>query len=374
MCIDFKVLHQESSSQARCGLLETPHGCVETPVFMPVGTKGTVKAMTPEELRRVGTQLVLSNTYHLFLRPGADVIAEAGGLHRFMNWQGPILTDSGGFQVFSLSDLNEVSDEGVVFQSHLDGSRHCFPPEKAVEVQEKLGADIIMAFDDVVPYPTTEERAAEAVRRTTDWAYRCRKAQTADTKQALFGIVQGSVFSKLRTRSAEELVELDFPGYAVGGLSVGEPEELFYELLEHTVPLLPPEKPRYVMGIGTPDYIMEAVWNGVDMFDCVMPTRIARNGTVFTSSGRLTIRNAQFARDYGALDPNCSCYVCSNYSRAYLRHLMKSNEILGLRLTTWHNLYFLHSFVSELRQAIRENRLEVFRSQFWHQYSGQAPS
>jgi len=371
MAIRFRLLKEGPGRHGRRGRLQTPHGTVETPVFMPVGTKGTVKAMTPEELRLVGTQLVLSNTYHLYLRPGADIVAGAGGLHRFMNWDGPILTDSGGFQVFSLSRLNAVDDDGVVFRSHLDGSEHRLSPEKAMQIQEKLGSDIAMALDDVVPHPVGRISAQEAVERTTAWARRCRAAQRHPERQALFGIVQGSVYPDLRRQSASELRKLDLPGYAIGGLSVGEPD---YAILHYTAPLLPSDKPRYVMGIGTPDFIVEAVWNGIDMFDCVMPTRMARNGTVFTSQGRLTIRNAQYASDYRPLDPECGCYVCQNYTRAYLRHLIKSNEILGLRLTTWHNLHYMHSFVGRIRLAIEEERLEDFRDRFWKQRAQSPPA
>jgi len=372
MAIRFSISSQSSESAARRGRLETPHGEVETPVFMPVGTKGTVKTMTPEELRLVGTEMILSNTYHLYLRPGADLVAAAGGLHRFMHWEGPILTDSGGFQVFSLSRLNKVDDDGVTFRSHIDGSEHRFTPEKSIEIQEQLGADIIMAFDDVVPYPVAYERAARAVERTTRWAYRCCRAHQRQD-QALFGIVQGSIYPDLRRRSAEELLALDLPGYAVGGLSVGEPKDLFYALLHLTTRLLPWDRPRYLMGVGTPDFILEAVWNGIDMLDCVLPTRMARNGTVFVSGGRLTVRNAAYARDFGPLDPTCTCYVCQHYSRAYIRHLLKNNEILGLRLTTWHNLHFIHQFMAALRQAIAADRLGEFRYRFWQERGATPP-
>ncbi len=333
---------------------------------MPVGTQATVKTMAPEELRLVGTEILLSNTYHLWLRPGDDVVAAAGGLHRFMHWDGPILTDSGGFQVWSLARLGRVGDEGVRFRSHLDGSEHFLDPEEAVRVQEELGADIIMCLDQCTGYPLERAEAEAAAARTTRWAERCRRAQKRDD-QALFGIVQGSTFTDLRAVSAGELVALDFPGYAIGSLSTGEPPGVMNEVLEATVPCLPADRPRYLMGVGTPDLIVEAVWRGVDLFDCVLPTRVARNGTAMLNggSGRLVVRNAAYERDFRPLDPSCGCYTCRNYSRAYLRHLFKAREVLGPRLLTWHNLHTLHSFVAELRAAIVAHDLASFRAAFW---------
>lgn len=367
MTINFSVIQKDTSSRARLGLLDTPHGTVETPIFMPVGTQASVKTMTPEEVKEVGGRLILSNTYHLYLRPGHELIREAGGLHRFMNWDGPILTDSGGFQVFSLGPLRKISEEGVTFRSHIDGSEHSFSPEKAVEVQEALGSDIAMVFDECAPYPCTHEYALEALRRTTRWARRCKDAHKRED-QSQFGIVQGSTFADLRRQSAQELVELDFPGYAIGGLSVGEPKELMYEMLDVTVEYLPAEKPRYLMGVGSPDCLVEGVVRGIDMFDCVLPTRIARNGTVLTRYGKLVVRNAEYARDFKPLDPACDCYACRNYSRAYIRHLIKAGEVLGIRLTTIHNLHFLQKLMQEIRDAIRKGTILQYREEFFKNY------
>lgn len=362
MAISFTVVAQCPVTKARAGVLTTPHGQINTPVFMPVGTLGTVKAMTPEELAEINAQIVLANTYHLYLRPGHELVAEAGGLHRFMNWQRPILTDSGGFQVFSLGDMTKIDADGVVFRSHLDGSSHYFTPEKVMEIEAALGADIIMAFDQCPPWPSSREFVEQAVERTTRWARRCKEAQLNPSRQALFGIMQGGSFPDLRRRSAEALVEMDFPGYAIGGLSVGEPKEVMYAVLSQCVDFLPADKPRYLMGVGSEDYLLTGVWFGVDMFDCVLPTRIARNGTAMTSQGRVTVRNSAFARDFGPLDPNCSCSVCANYSRAYIRHLVKSNEILGHRLLTYHNLYYLLKLMEGARQAIIEgNFVQYYR-------------
>lgn len=367
MTVKFSVVKQDTSCRARLGLLHTLHGTVETPVFMPVGTQAAVKTMTPEEVKEVGGRLILSNTYHLYLRPGHELIREAGGLHRFMNWDGPILTDSGGFQVFSLGPLRKISEEGVTFRSHIDGSEHFFSPEKAVEVQEALGSDIAMVFDECAPYPCTHEYALEALRRTTRWARRCKDAHRRED-QVLFGIVQGSTFADLRRRSAQELTELDFPGYAIGGLSVGEPKELMYEMLDETVGFLPQEKPRYLMGVGSPDCLVEGVIRGIDMFDCVLPTRIARNGTVLTRNGKLVVRNAEYAHDFEPLETGCNCYACRNYSRAYIRHLLKAGEVLGIRLTTIHNLYFLQNLMKEIRDAIREGNILEYRNNFFANY------
>jgi queuine tRNA-ribosyltransferase len=354
----FEVLYNSQESKARLGRLELAHGEVETPVFMPVGTQATVKTMTPEELKSIGAEIILSNTYHLYLRPGHELVREAGGLHSFMNWDKPILTDSGGFQVFSLADLRKISQEGVTFSSHIDGSRHFFSPERSMEIQMALGSDIAMAFDICSPYPHEYKDAVKDLEITLDWAKRCKEYHSRED-QALFGIVQGGLYEDLRKRSVEELLEIDFPGYGIGGLSVGEPKDLMYEMLEATVPLMPQDKPRYLMGVGSPDCLVEGVLRGVDMFDCVLPTRIARNGTVWTSEGKVTVRNARYAKDFGPLDPNCDCYTCQHYSRAYIRHLFKAEEILGLRLTTIHNLAYLINLMHRVREAIKEERLET---------------
>ena len=368
MTITYTVTGQDANSRARLGLLETPHGPVETPVFMPVGTQATVKTMTPGEVREVGGTMVLSNTYHLYLRPGHEIVAEAGGLHRFMGWDGPILTDSGGFQVFSLGPLRRITDDGVTFRSHIDGSEHFFSPEKSMEIQMALGADVVMAFDECAPYPCSYEDARAAVERTTRWARRCLDSHRRQD-QALFGIIQGGMYRDLRLKSAAEIMAMPFPGYAIGGLSVGEPKPLMYEVLDYLVPAMPENKPRYRMGVGSPDCLVEGVYRGVDMFDCVLPTRIARNGTVFTRNGKLVVRNAVYARDFLPLDPECSCYACRNFSRAYIRHLIKANEVLGIRLTTWHNLQFVLSLMQDIRTAIAENRLTKFREEFLARYN-----
>ncbi|HHW91093.1 MAG TPA: tRNA guanosine(34) transglycosylase Tgt [Firmicutes bacterium] len=363
MSISFEVIAHCPETGARLGKLHTPHGTISTPVFMPVGTQATVKTMTPEELKVLGAEIILSNTYHLYLRPGDDLVAEVGGLHRFMNWDRAILTDSGGFQVFSLDALRKITEEGVTFRSHIDGSEHFISPEKAIEIETNLGADIIMAFDECIPYPCSYEYARESTLRTTRWAERCLAAHNS-REQALFGIVQGGTYRDLRELSARDLVSLNFPGYAIGGLSVGEPKPLMYEILDHTVPLLPADKPRYLMGVGSPDCILEGVARGIDMFDCVLPTRIARNGTVLTSRGRLVVRNAEYARDFRPLDPECSCYTCRNYTRAYIRHLIKANEILGLRLTTIHNLAFLLDLMVKIREHIASGTFAAFKADY----------
>lgn len=354
--------------KARTGRLKTARGTVETPVFMPVGTQATVKAMTPDELQEIGVEMILSNTYHLYLRPGTEIIELAGGLHKFMNWSRPILTDSGGFQVFSLSALRKVDEEGVTFRSHIDGSAHFFSPEDAIAVQESLGSDIIMPLDHVVSYLSSHEETREAMERSVRWAIRCRERHKKEDEQALFAIIQGGIFADLRTQCCRELVDKDFAGYAIGGLSVGEPKEQMYEVLELVTPLLPQEKPRYLMGVGSADALLEGVRRGVDLFDCVLPTRIARNGRVMVTGGYLNLRNARHATDLQPVDPFCECYVCRHYSRAYLRHLLKTEEILGLRLTTYHNLFFLNSFMSQIRQAIWENRLDDFAREFWSRF------
>lgn len=371
--VRYELIKRCKQSGARLGRLHTPHGVIDTPVFMPVGTQATVKAMSPEELQEIGARIILSNTYHLFLRPGHRLVERAGGLHKMMNWPGAILTDSGGFQVFSLSDRRKIEEEGVTFRSHLSGEKLFLSPEVAMEVQNALGADIIMAFDECPPYPAEEEYVRQSLERTTRWAARCLAAHQKKETQALFGIVQGGMFAHLRRKSAEQLVELDFPGYAIGGLSVGEPKQLMYEMLEVTTPLLPEDKPRYLMGVGSPDALIEGSIRGIDMFDCVLPTRIARNGTVMTSQGRLVIRNRQYAEDFGPLDPHCNCYTCRNYSRAYIRHLIKADEILGIRLTTYHNLFFLVKLMNDIRNAIAEDRLLDFRDQFFERYGITGP-
>ncbi|MEW6621745.1 MAG: tRNA guanosine(34) transglycosylase Tgt [Bacillota bacterium] len=364
MSFSFELIYESKETRARLGRITTVHGEIETPVFMPVGTQATVKTITPHELKEINAEIILSNTYHLYLRPGYDIIKEAGGLHAFMSWDRPILTDSGGFQVFSLADLRDITEDGVTFRSHIDGSKHFFTPEKAMEVQMNLASDIAMAFDICVPYPCTYQEALEASDRTTRWAYRCAKYHE-HPYQSVFGIIQGSMYNELRKKSAHEITTMDFPGYGIGGLSVGEPKEIMYEVLDHTVEEMPKQKPRYLMGVGSPDCLLEGVLRGVDMFDCVLPTRIARNGTVMTSVGKVVVKNAVYARDWEPLDPNCNCYTCTNYSKAYIRHLFKANEILGLRLTTIHNLHFLINLMKDIRQAIREERLEKFTQNFY---------
>lgn len=365
----------EEGVAARCGILTLPHATVETPVFMPVGTQATVKAMTPEELTEIGFGLILGNTYHLHLRPGEDLIARAGGLHQFSGWEGALLTDSGGYQVFSLAGLRRIGQDGVQFQSHIDGSRHEFTPESVMQIERDLGADIIMAFDECAPYPCTEEYAHEAMERTHRWAERCFAAYeqagrraTGGWPQALFGIVQGGTFPELRRESARFLVDMDFPGYAVGGLAVGEEAEARNRTLDVTLPLLPEEKPRYLMGVGTPIDILDAVQRGVDMFDCVLPTRNARSAQVFTSQGVLNMRNAKHREDFTTIDPNCECRVCCRHTRAYLRHLFQANEILAARLATYHNLAFYHRLMTDIRAAIRTGQFQAFRTDFIEKY------
>lgn len=367
MAVKYELVKECSKTGARAGRLHTPHGIFDTPIFMPVGTQATVKAMSPHELKDMGAGIILSNTYHLFLRPGDGLVKEAGGLHKFMNWDRGILTDSGGFQVFSLGELRKITEDGVTFRSHIDGSKQFLSPEVATKVQMNLGADIIMAFDECVPYPADHDYARKSTERTTRWAKRCKDTLTRKD-QALFGIVQGGMYKDLRTMSVRDLVDLNFPGYAVGGLSVGEPKDLMYEILEHTVCQLPKEKPRYLMGVGTPDCLVEGVMHGIDMFDCVFPTRVARNGTAMTWNGRLVAKNAEYARDFRPIDNECGCYACQNFSRAYIRHLLKTDEIFGLRLMTIHNLYFLLDFMRKMRQAIIEDRFTEFRSVFLANY------
>ena len=367
--VTYELIHECKQTGARRGVIHTPHGDIQTPVFMPVGTQATVKSMTPEELKKmVGAQIILSNTYHLYLRPGQDIVKEAGGLHNFMKWDRPILTDSGGFQVFSLGALRTISEEGVEFKSHLDGSKHFFSPESVMKIEEDLGADIIMAFDECVEYPATYEYTKQSMERTTRWAKRCKEAHTTVEKQALFGIIQGGFYKDLRKKSAEDLVSLDLPGYAIGGISVGEPKEEFLDILNYTTPLMPKDKPRYLMGVGTPDYLIEAVLSGIDMCDCVLPTRIARNGTALTSHGKVVVRNATYERDWNPLDNNCDCYTCKNYTRAYIRHLIKANEILGVRLLSIHNLRFMTNLMERVKIEIEHDNLQNFKEEFFKQY------
>ena len=367
--ITYELKHICKQTGARRGVIHTPHGDIETPVFMPVGTQATVKSMTPEELKEeVKARIILSNTYHLYLRPGSKLVREAGGLHKFMNWDRAILTDSGGFQVFSLGDLRKISEEGVEFKSHLDGSKHLLSPEKVMEIENDLGSDIMMAFDECVKYPAEYEYTKQSMERTTRWAARCKVAHKNTEKQGLFGIVQGGMYKDLREKSARDLVEMNFPGYAVGGLSVGEPKELMCDVLKFTTQFLPEDKPRYLMGVGTPDYLIEAVLRGIDMCDCVLPTRIARNGTALTSHGKVVVRNATYERDWRNLDEQCDCYTCKNYTRAYIRHLVKTNEILGIRLLSIHNLRFLTRLMERVREEIEKDNLLNFRNEFYKQY------
>jgi queuine tRNA-ribosyltransferase len=364
----FQLEKTNATDAARAGILETAHGVIETPIFMPVGTQATVKAVSPEELEAVGAQIILGNTYHLYLRPGTETIGRFGGLHRFMHWDRPILTDSGGFQVFSLAELSKISEEGYAFQSHLDGgARHLLTPESAVDVQMALNSDIMMCLDQCIAYPAEHDQAAAAADLTTRWARRCKVRWQAEANcpNALFGIVQGGMYKELRTRSAEELVAIGFPGYALGGLSVGEPKELMLEMAAHTLPLLPADAPRYVMGVGTPSDLVELIALGADMFDCVMPTRNARNGQLFTAAGTLNISNTRHRDDTEPIEPGCACYTCRHYSRAYLRHLYLAKEILVHRLATIHNLHFYLRLVKEARIAILKGNFEQFRAAFY---------
>ena len=366
--VTYELIKKDSRTKARRGRVNTPHGPIETPVFMPVGTAGTVKAMKPEEVRDMGAQIILGNTYHLYLRPGHEVVKAAGGLHKLMNWERAILTDSGGFQVFSLGAMRKISEEGVEFRSHIDGSKHMLSPEKSMEIQNALGSDIMMAFDECAPYPADRNYVKNSLERTTRWLKRCKEYHKNTEQQSLFGIMQGGMYKDLRKQSAEEIVELDLPGYAIGGLSVGEPKEIMYEVMDDCVDYLPADKPRYLMGVGSPDCLFEGVERGIDMFDCVLPTRIARHGMAMTSQGRVNIKNAKYERDFTPLDPNCDCYTCRNYSKAYLRHLFKSDEILSSMLMTTHNLHFLVNTMAGIRKAIEEDRFLEYKKEFYDSY------
>lgn len=367
--VRYELIKECSRSGARLGRLHTPHGTFETPMFMPVGTQATVKTLSPEELYEMGSQVILSNTYHLFLRPGHELVQKAGGLHKFMNYKRGMLTDSGGFQVFSLGAMRKITEEGVMFRSHIDGSKKFLSPEIATNVQEALGADIAMAFDECIPYPADYDYAKQSTERTTRWAKRCLEVHTRED-QSLFGIVQGGMYPELRKLSVQQLTELDFAGYGIGGLSVGEPKPMMYDILGQTTVDMPKDKARYLMGVGTADCIVEAVNLGVDMFDCVFPTRVARNGTAMTNYGRLVVRNACYAEDFSPIEEGCGCYTCRNFSRAYIRHLFKAEEIFALRLLTIHNLYFLLNFTKRIRQAIAEDRFPEFRERFLQNYHG----
>ena len=361
----YALLQQDSDSQARRGRIHTPRGDIETPVFMPVGTQATVKGILPEALKEIGAQIILANTYHLYLRPGHKLVEELGGLHNFMHWDRPILTDSGGFQVFSLGDLRKITEEGAAFQSHVDGSKHMLTPELSIEIQLALGSDIVMVFDECIPHPAERSYVVESTNRSARWAKRCREVLPEGSSSALFGIVQGGMELDLRKQSIEQLREIGFEGYALGGLSVGEETALMYDMMEYSLPLLPVDRPRYVMGVGTPENLLEGVARGCDMFDCVMPTRNARNGLLFTTFGKISIKQAQYRDDERPLDPDCQCYVCRNYSRAYLRHLYTSKEILASVLNTHHNLYYYQQLMAGIRQALEDEKFTEFRNDFY---------
>ena len=362
--LHFEVRSQIKNSTVRRGRVRTLHGDIQTPAFMPVGTAGTVKGMSPVDLKDLGADIMLCNAYHLYLRPGHTFVEKKGGLHTFISWDRPILTDSGGYQVFSLNALSKISEEGVAFQSHIDGSHHFVSPEKAIEIESALGADIIMAFDECLEYPAEHSRSKAALERTLRWAARSKSAHHRDD-QFLYGIIQGGCYPDLRKQSLEGLIEIGFDGYALGGLSVGEPQEEMLKVIELAIPLLPPDKPRYLMGVGTPGDLVEAVCQGIDLFDCVLPTRHARTGILFTSRGDIHIKNARYKEDDLPLDPDCGCYTCGHFSRAYLRHLFICKELLAMRLNTLHNLYYYLSLMSKLRKAIEQNTLDSFRSSFY---------
>ncbi|GEP19437.1 tRNA guanosine(34) transglycosylase Tgt [Pediococcus argentinicus] len=366
--IKYRLIKTEKHTGARLGEVITPHGTFPTPIFMPVGTQATVKAMSPEELDDLGADIILANTYHLWERPGEDIVKEAGGLHKFMNWNKGILTDSGGFQVFSLAKLRDISEEGVRFRNEMNGSKMFLSPEKAMQIENDLGPDIMMSFDECPPYFESYDYVKHSVERTSRWAERGLKAHRNPDTQGLFGIVQGAGFEDLRRQSAADLVSMDFPGYSIGGLSVGESKAEMNRVLDFTTPLIPENKPRYLMGVGSPDSLIDGVIRGIDMFDCVLPTRIARNGTCMTSHGRLVVKNAKYARDFTPLDDNCTCYACRNYTRAYIRHLLKTDETFGLRLTSIHNVHFLVHLMKDVRQAIMDDNLLEFRQNFFDEY------
>lgn len=362
-----EILHKDAHSKARFGILHTPHGDVEVPIFMPVGTLATIKTLSPEEVKQLGAGVILANTYHLSLRPGEDIVQKAGGLHKFMNYDGPILTDSGGFQVFSLSERRKINEQGVKFKNHLNGDIMVFTPESVMEIEEKLGADIIMVLDECIPYPQDYKYVKDSTERTVRWAARCQAAHKRDD-QALFGIVQGGEFQDLREWCAKELAKLDFPGYAIGGTSIGEPKEVYTKMVKYAVTYLPEDKPRYIMGVGSIDYILEGIENGVDMFDCVLPTRLARHGALMTSKGRVNIRDAQYKEDFSPLDDECDCECCQHYTKAYLRHLYVCDETFGKRLLTIHNVRFLIHMMEEARKAIKGDRFLEFKKQMIEKY------
>lgn len=368
MVIKYKLIKESNECMARLGVVTTPHGSFETPIFMPVGTQGTVKTMTREELEEIGSNIILGNTYHLWNQPGNDIIKKAGGLHKFMNWPHSILTDSGGFQVFSLAELRNIKEEGVTFKHHKSGAPLFLTPEKSIKIQNDLGSDIMMAFDECPPYPSSYEYMKKSVERTTRWAKRCLDANKNIDTQGMFGIVQGGEYRDLRELSAKALVKMDFDGYSIGGLSVGEPKHIQNEVLSYTTLMLPKDKPRYLMGVGSPGAILDAVERGVDMFDCVLPTRIARHGTAMTSVGRIIIKNKIFSEDFSPLDPKCDCYCCKNYTKSYLRHLIQANEILGYRLLSIHNIAFLTNLMSEIREAIKEDRFLDYKEKVYKNY------
>jgi queuine tRNA-ribosyltransferase len=370
----YTLIHSEKNTKARLGKVTTAHGEFQTPCFMPVGTQGTVKAVSPRELDELGAKIILSNAYHLFLRPGTEVIKKAGGLHKFMSWDKPMLTDSGGYQIFSLALLRKIHHDGVEFQSHIDGMKHFLTPADVVQVQADLGSDIMMPLDECVHYPCAKDHAQVAMNKTVDWARRSKKALSEKPcpygySQYLFGIVQGATYEDLRKDCARQLVDMDFDGYSIGGVSVGEPRNLIYNIVDFVVDMLPLNKPRYLMGVGHPEDILEGVEDGIDMFDCVIPTRYGRNGTAFTSEGKLTIRNAPYLEDFLPLDPECDCYCCKNFSRAYLRHLFNTEEILGLRLVSMHNIYFFLELMRRIREAIAVDRFQQFKKDFLAKYN-----
>jgi len=370
----FKLIHEDKNSHARAGQLITARGVINTPCFMPVGTQGTVKTLSPQELEEAGAEIILSNAYHLFLRPGLEVIENAGGLHQFISWPKPILTDSGGYQIFSLALLRKVTDEGVLFQSHVDGARHLLRPEDVINIQHRFGSDIMMPLDECVHYPCSNDQAEVALRRTVDWARRSKESTvhrppSTEKEQFLFGIVQGATYEDLRRECAKRIIEIGFDGYALGGISVGEPKNLSYNIVDFTVQFLPADKPRYVMGVGLPEDIIENAGLGIDMFDCVVPTRYGRNGTAFTSEGKLTIRNSAYIRDWGPLDKRCQCHTCKHFSRAYLRHLFNTEEVLGLRLVSLHNINFYLRLMRDIREAIARDRFTEFKKEFLTSYN-----